>query len=123
MLTSTSPELLIDSGAVLPRVWIMSSTATSSEIAYVPAVEGVTVEQGVGFFRGIGEGSGGLRGLGMRLGDVVVHVSQATLATTLAPQSFSGITTLHSVIRCTADGSTYSSSVAFDVTLSQASLG
>lgn len=117
----------------MPRLWSWSSTLNSSDICYIPGTSDPTTSSslgttatGIGFFAGLGELSRGNNGIGMRIGDVLMHVSKDTLVSTdgtgnLSP--FPGRVTFHSVVASTPNGSTVSSSVAWDVTVSQPSLG
>lgn len=120
--STTNPLALMSEGYSddLPRMWFWQSTHASTDFALRSSTLGSSADVGVGFFTGIGQGSRGLTGLGVRLGDVMLHVSQANQGTTDIP--IYGITTLHSVIDSTPNCSTTLSSVGFDVTVSQASL-
>jgi len=107
--------------SAMPRLFLYSSTHTSTDISLTPATSSTTAT-GVGFFKDAGEYSHGLAGIGMRVGDIVMHVSRATLATSDFPSGFPGLVTIHSVIASTPNGSTVASSVSYDVTLGQSSV-
>ncbi len=114
--SSTNPVTLLMDGFAsgMPRVFIYQSTHASTDIALLPASTSSSAT-GVGFFVGAGDGGHGLANAGMRVGDLLVNTNRGST-------EFPGITTIHSVIASTANGSTLSSSFGYDVTVSQASL-
>lgn len=135
--STAAPALFADtltgSGA---RLFIFGSTYASTDFAYMPGVDATsgtsvtsatsaTTALNIGFFRGVGEFSKGLGGVGLRVGDLVAHVSQAnwqssdTWPSSGADSYASGLVTLHSVVGSTPGGSTNSPSVGYDVTLGQ----
>jgi hypothetical protein len=105
--SSTNPPLMIDDGLGpnCPRTFSYQSTHTSTEIL------------ATGFFVGVGAGSRGLYGVGMRVGDLLVNRASTD-------SSIGGRVTWHSVISATADqASTLASSgwvAAYNATVASA---
>lgn len=120
------PGCIIDAfSSLMPRIWLYCSTNYGSDISMFPGTTSSSA-LGVGFFKGAGEHSYGSRGaVGMRVGDVVMNVCSAPLgnSTDGLGGPWPGLVTLHSVVSSTPDGSTINSSVGYDVSVSQASLG
>jgi hypothetical protein len=120
----TNPPACLTDGfsSLMPRLFSWSSTNVASDFSLLPATT-AAAEANRGYFKGCGDGSKNGGQIGMRPRDVLMHVSQATLGTTDFPAGFPGIVTFHSVIASTADGSTVSPSVGYNVSVSQPSLG
>lgn len=89
-----------------PRLYTHTSTETSTEIL------------SAGFFVGVGYGSQGLLGQGVRIGDVICHIASTNSATP-------GVVSFHSAINSTAGFSSTSASsgysAAYNVTVSATS--
>jgi hypothetical protein len=105
--SSTGPLILVSEGISTdaPRTFAYSSTHTSTEVT------------GTGFLTGVGAGSRGLNGLGLRVGDLVMCRASTGSATP-------GGVSWHSCISSTADNASTSASSgwnsAFNCTLSAA---
>lgn len=116
---STAPECIVQGfghqsstggtyGGAMPRLFVFGSTNVST---------GIT---GTGFLAGHGEGGKTNRNVGLRVGDIVLHVSSTDAGVP-------GKVTLHSIIGSTANvastaaSSAFLSSFGFDCTLSGSS--
>jgi hypothetical protein len=121
MYSSTRPLAMMMEGFddSMPRMWFWRSTHTSSEFMIASSSDG---EFNRGFFAGVGDGGRGPNALGVRLHDIILHVSEASQGTqfTWNGLGFPDICTIHSVIASTPNTSTNASSVGYDVTVSQA---
>lgn len=104
---STAPECIVQGfghqsstggtyGGAMPRLFSFGSTATST---------GIT---GTGFLAGHGEGGRTNRNVGLRVGDIVLHVASTDSATP-------GRVTFHSVIGSTWNQASTSASSAWNV--------
>lgn len=115
----------LGSDSLMPKLYIWQSTYESSAFAYAPATTSSSAV-GIGFFAGAGTGSHGLAAVGLNLGDVVMHVSRALYgdgSTSVSTDPYLGrAVTLHAVIGSTPNASTLATSVAWDVTVAQATL-
>lgn len=105
--SSTSPIILVSDsvGPLAPRTFSYSSTHSSTEVT------------ATGFFVGVGSGSRGLNGVGLRVGDFVVCRSSTD-------SSAPGGVSWHSCIATTADNASTSASTgwnsAYNATVSAA---
>lgn len=93
--SSSNPTLLVDGfGPSMPRLFVAATTYDSSDVT------------ATGFWAGVGQGSKGSNPVGMRLGDILMHVA-STGAT------IPGRVTMHSVIASTANVASTSASSGY----------